>query len=100
MNSPAILASRSSLSDLIAFGGFGLDKAKAHHATVEQSHNPPFTSRQLSLRNTAAHGASASQARTGIGMGALLGVPLMLGFGYTLVGDAVPLVGALTMSAS
>ena len=31
---------------------------------------------------------------------ALLGVPLMLGFGYTLIGDAVPLVGTLTMSAS
>ena len=31
---------------------------------------------------------------------ALLGVPLLLLFGHTLVGDAVPLVGTLTMSAS
>ena len=31
---------------------------------------------------------------------ALLGVPLMLGFGYTITGDAVPLVSRLTMSAS
>ena len=38
--------------------------------------------------------------KQGSAWGALLGVPLMLGFGYTLVGDAVPLVGALTMSAS
>ena len=33
-------------------------------------------------------------------MGALLGVPLILGFGYTITGDAVPLVNTLTMSAS
>ena len=31
---------------------------------------------------------------------ALLGVPLILGFGYYVTGDAVPLVGRLTMSAS
>ena len=31
---------------------------------------------------------------------ALLGVPLMLGIGYYVTGDAVPLVGTLTMSAS
>ena len=31
---------------------------------------------------------------------ALLGVPLMLGIGYYVTGDAVPLVGRLTMSAS
>lgn len=36
----------------------------------------------------------------GSAWGALLGVPLMLGFGYTLIGDAVPLVNGLTMSAS
>ena len=36
----------------------------------------------------------------GSAWGALLGVPLMLGFGYTITGDAVPLVGRLTMSAS
>ena len=36
----------------------------------------------------------------GSAWGALLGVPLMLGFGYTITGDAVPLVGTLTMSAS
>ena len=32
--------------------------------------------------------------------GALLGVPLMLGFGYYVTGDAKPLVDTLTMSAS
>ena len=32
--------------------------------------------------------------------GALLGVPLMLGFGYSVTGDAKPLVNTLTMSAS
>ena len=36
----------------------------------------------------------------GSAWGTLLGVPLMLGFGYTLIGDAIPLVGRLTMSAS
>ena len=36
----------------------------------------------------------------GSAWGALLGVPLMLGFGYTITGDAVPLVGTLTMSDS
>ena len=35
----------------------------------------------------------------GSAWGALLAVPLMLGFGYTLIGDAVPLVNKLTMSA-
>ena len=33
-------------------------------------------------------------------MGALLGVPLMLGLGYYVSGDAVPLVGRLTINAS
>ena len=37
---------------------------------------------------------------SGSAWGALLGVPLMLGFGYYVTGDAVPLVGTLTMSAS
>ena len=32
--------------------------------------------------------------------GALLGVPLMLGVGYYVTGDAKPLVNTLTMSAS
>ena len=36
----------------------------------------------------------------GSAWGALLGVTLMLGFGYYVSGDAVPLVGTLTMSAS
>jgi Excalibur calcium-binding domain len=36
----------------------------------------------------------------GSAWGALLGVPLMLGFGYYVSGDAVPLVNTLTMSAS
>ena len=36
----------------------------------------------------------------GSAWGALLGVPLMLGFDYTITGDAVPLVGRLTMCAS
>ena len=36
----------------------------------------------------------------GSAWGALLGVPLMLGIGYTITGDAVPLVGTLTMSDS
>ena len=36
----------------------------------------------------------------GSAWGALLGVPLMLGFGYYVTGDAKPLVGTLTMSAS
>ena len=31
---------------------------------------------------------------------ALLSVPLLLGFGYTLIGDAVPMLSNLTMSAS
>ena len=36
----------------------------------------------------------------GSAWGALLGVPLMLGFGYTITGDAGSLVGRLTMCAS
>ena len=36
----------------------------------------------------------------GSAWGALLGVPLMLGFAYYVTGDAVPLVNTLTMSAS
>ena len=36
----------------------------------------------------------------GSAWGALLGVPLMLGIGYYVSGDAVPLVNGLTMSAS
>ena len=36
----------------------------------------------------------------GSAWGAQLGVPLMLGFGYYVTGDAVPLVNTLTMSAS
>ena len=36
----------------------------------------------------------------GSAWGALLGVPLMLGFGYYVAGDGVPLVNGLTMSAS
>ena len=36
----------------------------------------------------------------GSAWGVLLGVPLMLGFGYYVTGDAVPLVNTLTMSAS
>ena len=36
----------------------------------------------------------------GSAWGALLGVPLILGFGYYVSGDAVPLVNTLTMSAS
>ena len=36
----------------------------------------------------------------GSAWGALLGVPLMLGFVYTVTSDAKPLVGTLTKSAS
>ena len=36
----------------------------------------------------------------GSAWGAQLGVPLMLGVGYAVAGEAVPLVGTLTMSAS
>ena len=36
----------------------------------------------------------------GSAWGALLGVPLMLGVGYYVTGDAKPLVNTLTMSAS
>ena len=36
----------------------------------------------------------------GSAWGALLGVPLMLGFGYYVTGDAKPLVNTLTMSTS
>lgn len=37
---------------------------------------------------------------SGSAWSALLGVPLVLGFGYYVTSDAVPLVGTLTMSAS
>lgn len=36
----------------------------------------------------------------GSAWGTLLGVPLLLAFGYTISGDAVPLVSSLTTSAS
>ena len=64
------------------------------------ANNFPFTSRQLSLRYTAGHGAASSQAGTGIDMGPLLSVPLLLLVGYTISGGALPLVGKLTKSAS
>ena len=61
---------------------------------------PPFTSRQPSLRYSAGMARQHRKQEQGSAWGALLGVPLMLGFGYTLIGDVVPMLSNLTMSAS
>ena len=51
----------------------GLTRPVPTSATAAPAPNPPFTSRQLILRYTPAHGAASSEAGTRIGMGRAAG---------------------------